>query len=133
MFIAIPFPALLLMEGVVGGSGVKPSKILFQYFLQGNSLLGSLVFTRYRERSKKKGFFLLGFRTSKNKRTRPLELSGHLLATSDLVPRSEGLFSTDLVRPFLNPCSGTAENAGSVVKLSFVSWPFELVLGIDCL
>ena len=35
-----------------------------------------------------------------------LELLGHLLATSDLVPRSEGLFSTGLVRALFEPLFG---------------------------
>ena len=43
---------------------MKPSKKAFlNFFLLGNSLLGSLVFTRYWEPSKKKLFLLLGFRT----------------------------------------------------------------------
>ena len=46
------------------GSVVKPTKFFFKKtFLLGNSLLGSLVFTRYWEPSKKKFLFLLGFRT----------------------------------------------------------------------
>ena len=69
--------------------GALPKAI--EFLLLGNSLLGSLVFTRYREPSKKK-FFLTWFQNLKKKtlgfRTFG-PLLGHFWATSDFVPRSE--------------------------------------------
>ena len=103
------------------GSVVKPS-VVKKIFLLGNSLLGSLVFTRYWELVKKKGFFFTRFQNLVIKKFFFTWLLGshlaHLWATSHSAPRSEAVgnpwFSAS--HAALRRCVGTAAAAAGVCR-----------------